>query len=119
MPNSIYKHRLAAFKRQNGCCYYCGFPMWLKQPTELAARVKISEGEASRLRCTAEHLLAQQDGGPNTGANIVAACQFCNWTRHRIPTQPEPTRYRKHVRQRLQAGKWHPENIHNLKNLAI
>jgi len=32
MPNSIAKHRLNAFKHQQGRCYYCGLPMWLSPP---------------------------------------------------------------------------------------
>ena len=48
MPCSIAKHRLAAFKRQNGRCFYCGLPMWLKQPAEFTAKYKMSEGAVSR-----------------------------------------------------------------------
>lgn len=118
MSNSISKHRLAAFKRQKGRCYYCGLPMWLKQPRELAARFRISEGALSRLRCTAEHLLARKDGGADSGDNIVAACLFCNKTRHRISSQPDPIRYREHVRHRLRAGKWHPRSVRNSVSLT-
>ena len=114
MPKSITKHRLTAFERQNGRCHYCGLPMWNKQPTELTAKYRITEGEASRLRCTAEHLVAKQDGGTDSKDNIVAACQFCNWTRHSIPSQPNPTNYRKRVGRRIRAGKWHPRNVLNL-----
>jgi hypothetical protein len=70
MANSITKHRITAFKYQNGRCHYCGLPMWLKQPTELTAKYKISKGEASRLRCTAEHLLARRDGGSDTDGTV-------------------------------------------------
>ncbi len=91
MSSAKAKHRLAAFERQNGRCYYCGLPMWLKHPAELTARFRISEGDVSRLQCTAEHLLARQDGGPDTEANIVAACIHCNKTRHRKKSPPDPT----------------------------
>jgi 5-methylcytosine-specific restriction endonuclease McrA len=91
--------------------------MWLKQPTELTARFRISERDASRLRCTAEHLLARQDGGTNSGENIVAACTHCNKTRHRIKSQPDPIRYREHVSRRIRVGKWHPKNVRNLMEL--
>lgn len=114
MTSVISKHRNAAFKRQDGRCYYCDLPMWLNQPTELAVKYRISAGDASRLRCTAEHLLARQDGGVNSGANIVAACIHCNRTRHRISSPPEPTRYRQHVLRRLRAGRWHPRSIQHL-----
>ena len=118
MTSAISKKRLAAFKQQNGRCYYCGLPMWLKQPTELTARFRIREGDASRLRCTAEHLLARQEGGTNSSYNIVAACLFCNKTRHRIASPPDPTRYQVHVMHRLRAGKWHPKIILDLVDLT-
>ena len=108
MSNSITKHRRTAFKRQNGRCHYCGLPMWLKQPTELTARYSLNEGTLSRLRCTAEHLVARQDGGPNTRSNIVAACIHCNMTRHRKNSPPDPTIYRLQVRHSLRAGKGKP-----------
>lgn len=111
---SISKIRLAAFKGQNGRCHYCGLPMWLKQPTELTAKYRITEGEVSRLRCTAEHLVAKQDGGTDSKDNIVAACYFCNTRRHRVKSPPDPTRHRERVGRRIRAGKWHPRNVLNL-----
>lgn len=114
MPNSIQKLRLAAFKRQNGRCYYCGLPMRLKQPIEFAAKYKISEGDATRFQCTAEQLKARQDGGTNSDKNIVAACLACNKTKHRISSPPDPATYREHVIGRLRAGKWHPRSIRHL-----
>ena len=66
MPCSIAKRRLAAFNHQEGRCYYCGLPMWLKQPAKFTAKHKISEGAASRFQCTSEHLKARQDGGTNS-----------------------------------------------------
>jgi len=114
MPNAISKHRFAAFQHQNGRCHYCGLPMWLKHPEELNPNLKGNHRALSRLRCTAEHLLARQDGGANSRANIVAACHFCNMTRHRITNPPDPARYREHVRHRVRAGKWHSRNVHQL-----
>jgi len=110
MPESITKNRHAAFKRQGGLCYYCEFPMWLKEPTDFVEDSSAKE-VYSRLQCTAEHLVARQDGGGNSSNNIVAACIFCNKTRHRISSPPSPQEYRKHVERRLQAGKWHPKKI--------
>jgi 5-methylcytosine-specific restriction endonuclease McrA len=115
MPSSISKHRQAAFKRQNGRCFYCGLPMWLKQPAEFTAKYKMSEGAASRFQCTAEHLKARQDGGTNSDGNIVAACRHCNMTRHRISPPPTPATYQKHVKRRIRAGRWHPRNVHHMK----
>ena len=80
MPSSIYKHRLAAFTRQKGRCYYCDLPMWLPQSKEFAVKFKRSERYSPRLQCTAEHLKARQDGGTDSRENIVAACAICNMT---------------------------------------
>ena len=114
MPNSSRKHRLAAFKRQQGHCYYCGLPMWLEKPTAFAKKCGITERESARLQCTAEHLVARQDGGRNSRENIAAACRFCNGTRHRISSPLMPKRYRDHVLRRLRAGKWHPRSFQHL-----
>ena len=114
MPSSIFKHRLAAFNRQEGRCYYCGFPMWLPQSKDFAVKFKRIEGYSPSLQCTAEHLLPRQEGGTNSSDNIVAACRFCNMTRHRIPSQPDPTTYRNHVMSRIHAGKWHPRSVRHL-----
>ena len=119
MPTSISKHRLAAFNRQNGRCFYCGLPMWLKQPAAFAAKYKISEGDASRFRCTAEHLKARQDGGTNSGNNIVAACRHCNMTRHRISPPPSPMTYKKRVRRIVRAGKWHHRSARHLGTMPL
>lgn len=114
MSNSIPKNRLVAFKRQAGSCYYCGFPMWIQQPKEFAGTFRISQGSSARFQCTAEHLVARQDGGSDSSKNIVAACRFCNSTRHRIPSAPDPTTYKKRVQRRVNAGKWHPRHLRNL-----
>lgn len=114
MHNAISKYRLDAFKRQQGRCHYCGLLMWLKHPKELVSRQKISGSTRSRLRCTAEHLVARQDGGTNSHANIVAACLHCNRTRHRMKSPPDPAKYRDRVRRRVRAGKWHPGRVRQL-----
>lgn len=105
MP-SLRKYRLVAFNQQNGRCYYCGLPMWLKNPSTFAAALGISAKEASQLRGTAEHLIAKQEGGPNSRANIVAACLRCNATRHRMPIPLDPNEYHQHVQRRMRAGRW-------------
>ena len=117
MPCSIAKHRLAAFNRQEGRCFYCGLPMWLKHPAEFAAKYRISEGAVSRFQCTAEHLKARHDGGTNSDGNIVAACRHCNMTRHRISPPPNPATYQKRVRRRVLAGKWHPRSVLLLRGI--
>ena len=111
MPSSLAKHRRAAFARQNGRCHYCGFPMWLEDPSELSAPFGLSDHESARLQCTAEHLIARQDGGGDGADNIVAACRFCNATRHRLSSPPDPAAYRRRVLCRLDAGRWHPKSL--------
>jgi 5-methylcytosine-specific restriction endonuclease McrA len=114
MSQIIPKNRLLAFKRQEGRCYYCGVPMWLEMPGEFAHNHGIRESRAKRFRCTAEHLLARQDGGTNKRNNIVAACSFCNSTRHRSSIALSPVEYRKKVMRRIRCQKWHPTDCHHM-----
>jgi hypothetical protein len=58
--------------------------------------------------------LARQDGGSDKCANIVAACHFCNSTRHRMKSPPDPASYRDRVRRKMHAGKWHPGQVRQL-----
>lgn len=108
MRTRIAKHRLNAFKRQQGLCHYCGLPMWLDRPEEVSAAIGARPRTVSGLRCTAEHLVARQDGGANTESNIVAACLTCNGRRHRVKKPLNPIDYRKRVQGRVAAGRWHP-----------
>jgi 5-methylcytosine-specific restriction endonuclease McrA len=118
MSNStIVKHRLAAFKRQNGRCYYCGSFMWRENKEIFAIKYAISIQEAAKYKCTAEHLVARCDGGDNSNNNIVAACHFCNGVRHRRKIAPDPAKYREHIQRRLSKGKWHPKSQHHLVSL--
>ena len=114
MSQIIPKNRLRAFSKQKGRCYYCDVPMWLERPEEYSGSYGIRESQAKRFRCTAEHLLARQDGGTNAMANIVAACSFCNSTRHRAPNALSPEKYRKRVLRRLRCQKWHPREFHHM-----
>ncbi|MEA9920811.1 HNH endonuclease [Xanthomonas campestris] len=96
--------RIRAFHAQSGCCFYCGLSMWLASPHELGLRPR----SVAPFRCTAEHLLARQDGGKGVAGNIVAACHLCNQRRHKRPTPaPSPEVYRIHVQKRMAKGKWH------------
>jgi len=114
MSNKLSKQRLAAFKKQSGRCYYCNSLMWLKNPKKFAKEYNISESEAARFQCTAEHLMARCDGGNNSSENIVAACRFCNNARHNRKKPPVPAKYKSLVQSRLSKGKWHPHNLHRL-----
>lgn len=111
MPSKIQTLRRQAFDRQHGRCWYCGVPTWLVSPAELPIA---SQRAAHRLRCTAEHLLAQCDGGRDLAANVVAACAHCNHTRHKRKIPPDPAAYRSEIRRRLGHGKWHPAWVFDL-----
>lgn len=118
MPQSLIKYRLAAYQRQQGRCYYCGLPMWFKHTDEFAKKYGLKPSSVAALQCTAEHLVARQDGGTNTGANIVAACRKCNGGRHRRTVPLSPAQHRARVQARLRAGKWHPPALARLVGLS-
>jgi hypothetical protein len=103
--------RQQAFERQGGLCYYCGVRMWLSNPSELPGGPHSSNAWA-KLRCTAEHLKAQAEGGLDAPENIVAACALCNHTRHKRKRPPEPQAYQAEVRRRMKRGAWHHPWVH-------
>lgn len=105
MPSKIRTLRRIAFDRQHGHCWYCGVQMWLESPAELA---RASPRAATRLQCTAEHLLARSEGGRDAVDNVVAACAHCNRTRHKRKNPPDPAAYRAEIARRVGRGKWHP-----------
>lgn len=107
MPNKIPDLRRDAFSRQSGRCYYCGLPMWTENPEEFASNNHATLGQVKRFRCTAEHLKARQDGGTDAPSNIVAACLFCNQTRHKRKHPLSPGRYKRLVMQRMGRRRWH------------
>lgn len=115
MSNNFSKQRLTAFKKQSGRCYYCGSHMWLTNVKKFAFEHNISESEAARFQCTAEHMLARCDGGNNSSENIVAACRFCNNTRHKRKTPLVPNKFKSLIQKRLKKGKWHPHELHHLR----
>lgn len=104
--------RTSAFHAQSGRCYYCGLPMWHSSPYELGLRPR----SAGPFRCTAEHLVARQDGGKDVVDNVVAAHAACNHRRHKRPAPaPSATDYRTLVQRQLAKGKWWPQWIHGLR----
>jgi len=111
--NRIQNHRKKAFERQGGCCHYCGVRMWLVSPEELPVGRR-SEVALAKLRCTAEHLVAQCDGGGHTAANIVAACARCNHSRHRLQQPPEAPVYRKLVAKQIARRGWHQRWVYEV-----
>lgn len=91
---------------QGGRCYYCGLPMWDKAAI---ASLKTARGKICslpQLRCTAEHLHPRSEGGNDSAVNIVAACWYCNWSRHRVKKPRSPQAHRDHVRKRMADGRW-------------
>lgn len=103
--------RYSAYLSQSGRCFYCGLPMWVRDPESFAAANGITSSQARLLQCTAEHLEARQDGGKDTKQNIVAACLCCNQGRHHQKEAPNPDDYRLLVQQRLSQGRWHSKSL--------
>ena len=106
MP-SISKLRELAFRRQNGHCFYCCQPIWLGDASSLIKKWQLPQRKAKLLQATAEHLIAKSEGGKDTEGNIVAACVFCNRTRHVAKRPLGPSEYCARVRTRLLEGRWH------------
>ncbi|WP_420228749.1 HNH endonuclease [Rhizobium etli] len=85
--------------------------MWETDPNTLKERFRVPGRTVLRFRCTAEHLVAQCDGGRDTEENIVAACQFCNGSRHRKKRPKDAASYASFVRSRIEKGRWHPVRL--------
>ena len=109
---SILKLRTRAAHCQNLRCWYCGFPIWTADSAAFASQFAISARQAMHFQCTAEHLVARQDGGRDEPGNVVAACIHCNRTRHRKKQPPNAGAYRIEVEARVRKGLWHPAWAH-------
>jgi len=103
--------RRRAFLSQQHRCYYCQQPMWLDDPAAFGLQHGLTLTQASRLKCTAEHLNARRDGGGDGASNIVAACLHCNATRHKRRVPPDPLTFRAQVQRRIAKGSWHHPNV--------
>lgn len=106
--NTLVKNRSHAFNNQAGRCFYCNQPMWTNQPEKFCNQYRISLKSAQLLKCTAEHVIARQDGGSNQRNNIVAACLHCNRTRHKTKNALSFDKYKAKVIRRMDQNKWHP-----------
>jgi hypothetical protein len=85
--------------------------MWESDVNAFAARFAISVCEARSLRCTAEHVVARRDGG-RIADNIVAACSFCNGTRHRRrKADLTAEQFKALVQRRMAAGRWRERHL--------
>ena len=103
---TLIRSRKAAFLSQSGRCFYCKKPMWQSDPEEFSRAHGMSLRIAKQYQCTAEHLVARQDGGRDARENIVAACVFCNRGRHRMTLAPPPEQFQKIVIKRISQGRW-------------
>lgn len=103
MPK-LQRLKADAFHAQKSRRCYCSLPMWNASTDELKP-FGLRARTATPLRCTAEHLVAQQYGGKDLAGNIAAACWLCNTRRHKRKTPPSPEAYRASVQKRLANGK--------------
>lgn len=99
MAKNIQSHRISAFHRQQGLCFYCDKLMW-------EATYCQSNPGRRHLQCTAEHLIPRSEGGANIAENVVAACWYCNSRRHRSRLVLSPIEYRDKVQGRILEGRW-------------
>jgi hypothetical protein len=106
MPKRIGVHRHAATVKQSFRCYYCRAPMWEHDQSAFVAQYRVTLKQAALVRSTAEHLRPLSEGGPNSGVNIVAACLYCNATRHKARKPLAPAAYRERVQRRVASGRW-------------
>jgi len=105
--SALLKSRIKAFNIQQARCIYCEQPIWLSNPQAFAHQYNITSKQAKHFQCTAEHLIARQDGGKDDPTNIVAACHFCNQKRHQRKSAKDPIPYKLYVTKRVIKRKWH------------
>ena len=104
--NRLVSLRRLAADRQSHCCYYCGLPMWEREPTAFAHTYQLTGRQARLLKCTAEHLHPRSEGGPDSGPNIVAACLYCNRQRHAVRKPRSASEHKRFVETRMRRGRW-------------
>lgn len=104
---SLIKPRSIAFQYQHGHCFYCNQPMWSNDLSAFVSKYGLTLKQAWYFQCTGEHLKAHSNGGGANRSNIVAACRFCNQTRHRRKNPPDPIQYKQLVNSRMDKGRWH------------
>jgi hypothetical protein len=92
--------------------------MWLIDPEEFAELNGLTVQQALRLKCTAEHRLARQDGGTDCEENIAAACWPCNFGRHARKFALDFEEFSKHVRNKIRMCRWHPRWVHETGLIA-
>lgn len=104
------KLRQQAYKKQDGRCCYCEYPMWHTDHENFSRLHGLQPNLAKYLKCTAEHKVARQDGGRDSQDNVFAACSWCNRKRHhgRPHNAPDYESYKETVLRRVSMGRWHP-----------
>jgi hypothetical protein len=110
MNIKLQRFRRLAFIRQGCRCYCCNLPIWESDQDKFVALYKIGRRKSEFLKSTAEHLVAQQDGGTDLEENIAAACYWCNHMRHhsRSTSAPNCVKYKEWVIEKVSRRCWHP-----------
>ena len=72
--------------------------MWSKNPVQFAELHGLRVEDTGHFQCTAEHVVARCDGGIEH-KNIVAACSYCNITRHEADEPLAADLYRETVQR--------------------
>lgn len=108
MSKQLVKLRQRAAANQNNRCYYCNAAMCIDVAIigDFAKSHNISVNQARQFICTAEHLIAKQDGGKDIKENIVAACRYCNHTRHKRKTCSNAELFKSYVCKQIRKQKW-------------
>jgi HNH endonuclease len=91
MSSRLAELRVILAQRQHWRCIYCEFEM--ARDEDHAARLVLVEAPRFDLhpriiaraidgvQASFEHIVPKFDGGPDSLANGLAACRFCNWLR--------------------------------------
>jgi hypothetical protein len=110
MSSKLRQLRQQAFEKQKYRCHYCKYPMWITDCEYFSRIYGVRPTLAKHLKCTAEHLVARQDGGQDTTRNVVAACLWCNKNRHKggVHKAPDAVTYGSQVSRLVSMGRWHP-----------
>jgi hypothetical protein len=115
--NRLVSLRRQAAQSQRYRCYYCTCPIWEVEPTTLISAFHLSKAQVALLRCTAEHLHPKSEGGGLKVANIVAACLYCNRTRHAAKCPLPSEEYKRYVTNRMRRGRWLAGVVPSVANL--
>lgn len=106
MPSYLASLRHKAFVRQDYRCFYCTTPMCEHDSVHFRATYRLFQAQAEFFFCTAEHLKPRSEGGRDNASNVVAACYFCNQTRHRAKVPLDAAKYRQRVQSRVDRARW-------------